>query len=106
MHMEMQKSSMQLANNGGGTGSAISTKLPTVEASITEHDLLASSCWPSMLAVALALQVVPSGPKAYIAQQDKSNWPWHATVILLEQDRVVITTKRTDASVLFLPSAC
>jgi hypothetical protein len=59
-----------------------------------------------MLAAALALQVVPSGPKPHIAQQDKNNLPWHATVILLvenmtDTDRVIITRKRIDTSVLF-----
>jgi hypothetical protein len=62
-----------------------------------------------MLAAALALEVVPSGPKPYIAQQDENNLPWHATVILLVEnmtgtDRVIITRKRMDTSVLFLLS--
>jgi hypothetical protein len=60
-------------------------------------------------ALALALQVVPSGPKPYIAQQDENNLPWLATVILLvenmtDTDRVIITRKRIDTSVLFLLS--
>jgi hypothetical protein len=47
--------------------------------------------------------------KPYIAQQDKNNLPWHATVILLvenmtDTDRVIITRKRIDTSVLFLLS--